>query len=68
MRPRPERDDVTAIESPCIKVCIIEPGTGLCQGCGRTLHEIAAWGSMSGAERRRIMGELADRRARLSTR
>ena len=49
------------IETPCIKVCVIDPASGLCRGCGRTLDEIALWGSMSGEERRRIMGELMGR-------
>ncbi len=46
-----------AILSPCIGVCRIGP-QGLCLGCARTLEEIAAWGSLSAAERERIMEEL----------
>lgn len=49
------------MESPCVKICLYEPGVGLCRGCGRTLEEIAGWTAMSDAERRRIMGELAAR-------
>jgi predicted Fe-S protein YdhL (DUF1289 family) len=49
--------------SPCIRLCVIEPGAGLCSGCGRTLAEIAAWGSMAEAERLRIMAELPRRLA-----
>lgn len=49
--------------SPCVRLCVIEPATGLCAGCGRTLAEIAAWGGMADAERRRIMAELPDRMA-----
>jgi len=49
------------ISSPCSKVCTIDPRSGLCRGCGRTLGEIGRWGSMSEAERQRIMGELAER-------
>jgi hypothetical protein len=49
------------IESPCIKICIYEPGSGVCSGCGRTLDEIARWSQMSGEERRRIMAELPAR-------
>jgi predicted Fe-S protein YdhL (DUF1289 family) len=49
------------MESPCIKVCVIEPQTGLCQGCGRSLDEIARWSAMTGEERRRIMAGLAER-------
>jgi predicted Fe-S protein YdhL (DUF1289 family) len=49
------------IESPCVKICIYEPGSGVCSGCGRTLDEIARWSQMSGEERRRIMAELPAR-------
>lgn len=49
------------IESPCIKVCVIEPETGLCTGCGRTLREIAGWSALGREERRRIMDELPAR-------
>jgi predicted Fe-S protein YdhL (DUF1289 family) len=49
------------IETPCIKVCVIAPASGLCYGCGRSLDEIARWGSMSADERRRIMEGLKSR-------
>jgi len=50
--------------SPCIKICVIAPATGLCSGCGRTLDEIARWGAMSEAERARIMALLPQRMKR----
>lgn len=49
------------METPCIKVCVIDPGTRFCVGCARTLDEIAGWGSMLEAERSRIMSELPAR-------
>jgi predicted Fe-S protein YdhL (DUF1289 family) len=49
------------IASPCTKVCTIDPRSGLCLGCGRTLAEIAQWGSLTDGERRRIMDELPHR-------
>lgn len=52
------------METPCIDVCQIDPASGLCLGCWRTREEIAAWTSMTSPERRRIMGELAGRKAR----
>lgn len=52
------------MESPCIKVCIINQDTGLCEGCFRTLREIAQWSALSDDERARIMTTLPDRRAR----
>jgi len=49
------------ISSPCTKVCTIDPRSGLCLGCGRTLAEIAQWGAMNESERQRIMAELPHR-------
>ena len=54
------------IESPCVKICTYESGSGLCTGCGRTLDEIARWSEMSSDERRRIMAELPARLAKHS--
>jgi len=52
------------IQSPCISVCVIDAGTGLCAGCGRSLDEIAGWRAMTEAERGRIMHELPARQVR----
>ncbi|HZP20869.1 MAG TPA: DUF1289 domain-containing protein [Bauldia sp.] len=51
------------IATPCIKVCVIDPMSRLCTGCGRTLAEIGAWRDYSAAERQAIMERLAERRA-----
>jgi predicted Fe-S protein YdhL (DUF1289 family) len=48
-------------ESPCIAVCMIDPGSGLCYGCGRTLPEIASWHRLQSAERQAVMATLAQR-------
>ncbi|WP_453961352.1 DUF1289 domain-containing protein [Amorphus suaedae] len=47
--------------SPCVKTCRIDDASGYCVGCGRTLDEIAAWGSLPEAGRRDIMRRLGDR-------
>jgi predicted Fe-S protein YdhL (DUF1289 family) len=52
------------IETPCIKICEIDPASGLCRGCARTLNEIARWGTMSMEERRRVMADLPARQAK----
>ena len=52
------------IVSPCVKICAIDPVSGLCGGCGRTLDEIARWMVISDSEREAIMLELPQRRAR----
>lgn len=54
-----------AIETPCIKMCAVEPVRGVCLGCGRTLREIGAWTAFSPETRRAIMIALPDRLARL---
>ncbi len=54
---------MAAIETPCTKVCIIHAEKGLCLGCGRSLREIAAWSSLSGQDRSRLMADLPRRLA-----
>ena len=49
------------IISPCRQVCIVDPPTGLCRGCGRDLTEIANWTDYSDTERKRVMAELPKR-------
>jgi predicted Fe-S protein YdhL (DUF1289 family) len=56
------------MESPCTKVCVVDPQARLCIGCGRSLAEIGGWTGLSVAERRRIMVELPQRLATLSRR
>jgi uncharacterized protein len=52
-----------SIETPCIAVCMIDPRTSLCFGCGRTLPEIARWHRIERAERLAIMELLPARMA-----
>lgn len=54
------------MESPCIKVCVIDPATRLCTGCLRSLDEIAAWTSLGRERRLAIMAELSSRRGMLT--
>jgi predicted Fe-S protein YdhL (DUF1289 family) len=46
------------IESPCNKVCVVDPVSALCIGCGRSLAEIAGWIAFDPGERARIMDDL----------
>ena len=49
---------ITRPMSPCVQVCQIEPTTSICLGCGRTLDEIAGWGSMTEAEKAPVWERL----------
>ncbi len=31
------------VASPCIAICVVDPRSGYCRGCLRTLKEIASW-------------------------
>jgi uncharacterized protein len=56
------------IETPCIKICVVDPETQFCIGCGRTRMEIAAWLGMAATERTQIMMALPERVATLTLR
>lgn len=56
---------MAAIETPCNKVCAVDPVFALCVGCGRTTAEIAGWIGFTIEERRRIMDDLARRLTRM---
>jgi predicted Fe-S protein YdhL (DUF1289 family) len=49
--------------SPCISVCVIDPRTGWCQGCRRTMEEIAGWIGYSPEQKRAVLARLPERRA-----
>ena len=42
------------VPSPCVSVCRMAAASGLCEGCLRTLDEIAAWSTMDDAARRTV--------------
>ncbi|MBP6720589.1 MAG: DUF1289 domain-containing protein [Rhodoferax sp.] len=55
------------VPSPCISVCSMDPVSGLCNGCLRTLDEIRQWSSADDAAKRviwqRIEVRLSERKA-----
>lgn len=50
------------VPSPCVNVCRMNERSGLCEGCLRTLDEIAAWGQASDPQKLAILAQLAERR------
>lgn len=48
--------------SPCVGVCRIDRETGWCEGCWRTLDEIADWPILSVREKDSLLFRLMDRR------
>jgi predicted Fe-S protein YdhL (DUF1289 family) len=53
------------VPSPCINVCRMDASTGWCEGCLRTIDEIAGWSIYDDQEKRAVWDALEARRARL---
>lgn len=49
------------VPSPCNAVCRMNVSTGLCEGCLRTLAEIAGWGALDDAGRRAVWHRIEQR-------
>lgn len=49
------------VPSPCQSVCVMHAPTGWCEGCLRTLGEIAQWSRMGPAVQRQVWAELPGR-------
>ena len=45
---------VRNLPSPCTSVCRIDDESGLCEGCLRSLDEIAGWSRMDDAAKRGV--------------
>jgi uncharacterized protein len=48
--------------SPCIAVCVLDPASGYCRGCFRTIAEIAQWPALTAEEKQRILAAVTARR------
>ena len=51
------------VSTPCVNVCVLDPLSALCIGCGRTGEEITAWATMGEPERLAVMAGLEQRLA-----
>ncbi|MEJ6593737.1 DUF1289 domain-containing protein [Parasphingorhabdus sp.] len=49
------------MKSPCNDICAIDRASGICEGCGRTLSEIAEWASASANRQQEILSLLPSR-------
>ncbi|MDP1532187.1 MAG: DUF1289 domain-containing protein [Rubrivivax sp.] len=42
------------LPSPCVSICRMDAASGLCEGCLRTLDEIARWGTLDDGARKQV--------------
>jgi predicted Fe-S protein YdhL (DUF1289 family) len=52
------------IESPCVKVCTLDPSGTICTGCFRTIEEIGLWTQLPDPVRAQVLEKLPARRRR----
>ena len=53
---------VAEVASPCVNVCRMDAASGYCEGCRRSLEEIARWSAYSPAEKRAVLALLPARK------
>ena len=53
------------VASPCVDVCRMDAANGYCEGCQRSLEEIARWSVYSPAEKRAVLAQLPARKTTL---
>jgi uncharacterized protein len=58
---------MSRLDSPCVKVCVLDPALGLCLGCGRTGEEIGGWLRYTDKERQAVRAKLGDRMRSIKT-
>ena len=50
------------VASPCVNICQMNPETGYCIGCMRTIDEITDWLEMTNVEKGQVLNQLEERR------
>jgi uncharacterized protein len=48
--------------SPCKAICVLDPDTGWCKGCWRTMDEISRWMLYSPEEKLAMLRRIGERR------
>jgi prolyl-tRNA editing enzyme YbaK/EbsC (Cys-tRNA(Pro) deacylase)/predicted Fe-S protein YdhL (DUF1289 family) len=49
------------IPSPCVNVCRMDTGSGLCEGCFRTIEDIREWGRSDDAAKKVMWSQITER-------
>jgi len=57
---------VPDVPSPCVSICRMHPSSGWCEGCLRTIDEIARWSVLDNTARRAVWKLLPQRREALA--
>jgi len=55
-------DQCEEVASPCVDVCRMDAASGYCEGCCRSLDEIALWSEYTAAEKCAVLALLPARK------
>lgn len=56
----------SSVPSPCVSICRMDAASGWCEGCLRTIDEIAAWSALDDQRKRAVWKLLPQRREALA--
>lgn len=65
-RAAPKAAATEEVASPCENICQLDPRSGYCIGCLRTIDEIGDWLEMTNEEKRNVLKQLDARKRALS--
>ena len=46
---------MSEVQSPCVEICQLDPVSGMCLGCFRTMDEIASWIDLTNIEKQNVL-------------
>ena len=46
---------MSEVQSPCVEICQLDPVSGICLGCFRTMDEIASWIELTDIEKQNVL-------------
>jgi predicted Fe-S protein YdhL (DUF1289 family) len=46
---------MSEVQSPCVEICQLDPSSGMCLGCFRTMDEIASWIELTDIEKQSVL-------------
>jgi len=53
---------MSEVQSPCVEICQLDPVSGMCLGCFRTMDEIATWIELSDIEKQNVLLNASKRK------
>ncbi|MEI7463853.1 MAG: DUF1289 domain-containing protein [Burkholderiales bacterium] len=58
----PLPNEHSCVPSPCVGLCRMDAANRWCEGCRRSIDEIAGWGNMADREKLSVCTQLPQRR------